>query len=264
MSKKTPCSPSCSPNCAAEPAARRVRPQRLLTGGALLAVCLFLLWPSATVLAATQERPDPELRALLKQAITQQHYFQDKFDAEVWMVDMAGRLSKRAPHIPADERVQILQIVHRTASEYGLNPQMVLALIEVESNFDRFALSKAGARGLMQVMPFWREEIGRKDDNLFDIATNVRYGCAILKLYLEREKKAWAPALSRYNGSYGQGWYPSRVFNAFHQRWFVREDRRAASAGTAAGSQTGTGTSRTSPARAAAVGATGTLRTAER
>ena len=176
--------------------------------------------------AAQQERPSEEVRSMIKAAMTEKHDFVDKYEAQVWLVDMTGRLAKRAPKIPATERLHVLRRVHAIATEFDLNPQLVLAVIDVESRFDRFAVSKAGARGLMQVMPFWREEIGEPSDNLFDVDTNLRYGCAILKIYLAREKARLAPALARYNGSYGQGWYPSLVMDAFYNRWFVVQDRR--------------------------------------
>ncbi len=174
--------------------------------------------------AGNQERPDNNIRALIKTALGKTHHFTDRFEAEVWLVDMAGRLEKRAPKIPVNERMEILRHVHNIAHDHDLNPQLVLALIEVESNFDKFAISKAGARGLMQVMPFWRDEIGNEKDNLFDIETNIRYGCAILTIYMDRERKKLAPALARYNGSYGRGEYPTRVLNSFYNRWFVRLD----------------------------------------
>ncbi|MFN4290287.1 MAG: lytic transglycosylase domain-containing protein [Permianibacter sp.] len=194
----------------------------------VLAAALLLAVPvlTAPVEAAQQERPSDEVRALIKKAMHEKHDFADKYEAQVWLVDMAGRLEKRAPKIPAAERLHVLRRVHAIATEFGLNPQLVLAVIDVESRFDRFAVSKAGARGLMQVMPFWREEIGEPTDNLFDVDTNLRYGCAILKIYLAREKERLAPALARYNGSYGQGWYPSLVMNAFYNHWFVMQDRR--------------------------------------
>ncbi len=181
--------------------------------------------------AAQQERPSDEVRNLIKKAMHDQHDFADKYDAQVWLVDMTGRLEKRAPKIPAAERLHILRRVHTIATEFGLNPQLVLSVIDVESRFDRFAISKAGARGLMQVMPFWREEIGEPTDNLFDVDTNLRYGCAILKIYMAREKQRLAPALARYNGSYGLGWYPSLVMNAFYNHWFVMQERTVTTAG---------------------------------
>lgn len=189
----------------------------------LLLASLLLLPVYAAKASSQQERPDEEVRALLKATLEKKHYFVDRFDAEVWMVDMHARLERRAPKIPAEERLEVLRLVHKTATEFGLNPQLVLAVIDVESRFDRFAISKAGARGLMQVMPFWRKEIGDETDNLFEIETNLRYGCAILKTYMAREKQALGPALARYNGSYGKGWYPSLVFDAFYKHWFLKE-----------------------------------------
>ncbi len=179
----------------------------------------LLLCGMANVQAATQERPDAELRDLLRQAIHRAESFSDRFEAEVWLTDMAGRL-ERWDHIPADERLEILRVVHQEASHQSLPPELVLSVIQVESNFDRFAISTAGARGLMQVMPFWLEELGRPDDDLFDIRTNIRYGCTILKLYLDRERGDFQRALARYNGSVGKVWYPQRVFSALNRHWY--------------------------------------------
>ncbi|WJW76152.1 lytic transglycosylase domain-containing protein [Thiohalobacter sp. IOR34] len=182
----------------------------------LLALAMVL---PATADAASQARPDAALRDLLAQAITRAESFEDRFEAEVWLADMARRLQPWEG-IPAGERLEILRIVHQEASRAGLPPELVLSLIEVESNFDRFAISSAGARGLMQVMPFWLEELGRPDDDLFQVRTNIRYGCTILKLYLERENGDLRRALARYNGSSGQLWYPQRVFSALNRRWY--------------------------------------------
>jgi soluble lytic murein transglycosylase-like protein len=161
---------------------------------------------------------DPELRALLKQAAAETGSFTDRFDAEVWLMDMSQRLAKKVPD--AKFRVELLKSVHREATRTGLKPELVLAVIEVESNFDRFAISRAGARGLMQVMPFWLKEIGRPGDSLIDLHTNLRYGCTILKYYLDKERGNLRAALARYNGSQGQGWYPARVNLAYQKRWF--------------------------------------------
>ena len=100
---------------------------------------------------------------------------------------------------------------------------MVLALIEVESYFDRFAVSRVGAQGLMQVMPFWKKEIGRPDDNLTNADTNLRYGCQILQFYLQKEKGNVHRALARYNGSLGKSWYPERVFDRWRRHWYNGE-----------------------------------------
>jgi soluble lytic murein transglycosylase-like protein len=165
---------------------------------------------------------DEAFRAQLRQAIESADTFVDKFDAEVWLKDMSGRLSERASHIPRSERLDILTLVHREASRNNLSPQLVLAVIQVESNFDRFAISRAGAQGLMQVMPFWKNEIGHSDDNLFDPATNLRYGTAILRIYMEREKQNIRTALARYHGSYPKDYYANRVVKAWQSRWLYR------------------------------------------
>ena len=180
--------------------------------------CVLLL-AAAHGQAATQARPDAELREHLAQAIASAESFEDRFDAEVWLSDMARRLQPWRS-LPADERMHILKTAHQEATRAELPPELVLAVIEVESNFDRFAISHAGARGLMQVMPFWLEELGRPEDDLFHIRTNIRYGCAILKQYLQRERGNLQRALARYNGSVGKTWYPDRVFGALNRHWF--------------------------------------------
>ncbi len=180
---------------------------------------LASLWLAAQAVgAATTERPDAFLRELLRNAIAEADSFRDRFDAEVWLLDMAGRL---AGTVEDDrERVEILRHVHREAHRAKLEPELVLAVIHVESNFDRFAISSAGARGLMQIMPFWLDEIGRPGDNLFHIRTNLRFGCTILRYYLDQENGNLERALARYNGSLGQNWYPRRVMRALKRRWF--------------------------------------------
>lgn len=184
-------------------------------------ISIMLLVLASTAHAAVQERPDSEDRALLTRAITSANSFDDRFDAEVWLTDMANRLS-RWDEIPTNERVFILKTVHQEATHAGLTPELVLSVMQVESNFDRYAISSAGARGLMQVMPFWLDELERPDDDLFDIRTNIRFGCTILKHYLDREKGNHARALARYNGSLGQLWYPKKVFDAMRKRWYLQ------------------------------------------
>jgi soluble lytic murein transglycosylase-like protein len=169
-------------------------------------------------LAATTERPDDAMRHLLIRAVNAADSFDDRFDAEVWLTDMSNRLQPKVED-PA-ERLQILKTAHYEASRAGLPPELVLAVIDVESNFDRFAISSVGARGLMQVMPFWLDEIGRPGDNLFDIHTNLRFGCTILRLYLDRERGDRTRALARYNGSVGKSWYPQRIYTALAKRWY--------------------------------------------
>jgi soluble lytic murein transglycosylase-like protein len=168
--------------------------------------------------AATTERPDDELRHILIQAIDSSDSFADRFDAEVWLTDMSRRLDRKVPD--PQERLLILKTAHYEATRADLPPELVLAVIDIESNFDRFAISHAGARGLMQVMPFWLDEIGRPDDDLFDIRTNLRMGCTILRHYLDRERGNRTRALARYNGSVGKTWYPQRVYKALGKRWY--------------------------------------------
>jgi soluble lytic murein transglycosylase-like protein len=185
------------------------------------ALLTALLLPSIVcgkVFAATTERPDNEMRQLLIEAINAADSFEDRYDAEVWLTDMSNRLSRKVED--PGERLRILKTAHYEASRAGLDPELVLAVIDVESNFDRFAISHAGARGLMQVMPFWLNEIGRPGDDLFDIRTNMRFGCTILKLYLDRERGDRRKALARYNGSVGKNWYPQLVFKALTKRWY--------------------------------------------
>ncbi len=173
---------------------------------------------AAPAWTATQERPDADMRDALLAAINSSDSFTDRFDAEVWLTDMSGRLGNRVDD--PDESLTILRQVHYEARRAKLEPELVLALINVESNFDRFAISSAGARGLMQIMPFWLEELGRPDDNLFDISTNLRFGCTILNIYLQREKGDMRRALARYNGSVGKNWYPQRVYKSLHKTWY--------------------------------------------
>lgn len=185
----------------------------LLTGALLLAA-------SAVASAAADQaaqRQDPALRAALAEAVAEADSFAHRFDAEVWLLDMAQRLAPLMPE--RAERLRLLRLLHAEATHAGLPPEMVLAVIEVESAFERFAISHAGARGFMQVMPFWLDELGRPDDNLFSMATNLRYGCTILAHYLEVADGRWYEALARYNGSTGQRWYPDRVFKALRGRW---------------------------------------------
>jgi soluble lytic murein transglycosylase-like protein len=174
-----------------------------------------LLLPSVVL---PEQVPDPELRDLLRIAAGAADSFDDRFDAEVWLTDMSRRLERQVRD--PDERMTILTRVHYEAGRAGLEPELVLAVIEVESNFDRYAVSVAGALGLMQVMPFWRGEIGRPGDNLIQLETNLRYGCTILKFYLDKENGDLRRALGRYNGSLGQRKYPNLVINKLSGKWF--------------------------------------------
>ena len=176
---------------------------------------------AALLLAATPhagQRPDPELREVLRTAASEIETFPDRFAAEVWLTDMSRRLAKHVTD--AEERIELLALVHYEASRVELPPELILAVIEVESNFDRYAISVAGAIGLMQIMPFWLDEIGRPDDNLLHIDTNLRYGCTILRYYYDKENGDLRRALGRYNGSLGKRKYPNRVIDKLSKRWF--------------------------------------------
>ncbi|WP_082140344.1 lytic transglycosylase domain-containing protein [Halomonas sp. PR-M31] len=133
-----------------------------------------------------------------------------------WLSVMQSRL---APFISQSEHPNLLERIRLEAALAGLSAELVLALIQVESAFDTNAISSAGAQGLMQIMPFWKEVIGRPEDDLFDSGLNLRYGCTILAHYLEIEKGDLTRALARYNGSLGQTWYSERVMKAWATRW---------------------------------------------
>lgn len=194
---------------------RRPRCQ-LLTACLAVAALVF----THSLPGATTERPNAELRSLLIKAINSSDSFEDRYDAEVWLLDMTSRLKPLVDE--PRERLDILRLAHAEAKRNNLQPELVLAVIQVESRFDRFAISRAGARGLMQIMPFWLDEIGRPQDNLFHISTNLRIGCTILRYYLDVENGDMVRALARYNGSLGETWYAQRVFTALRDKWYQR------------------------------------------
>jgi soluble lytic murein transglycosylase-like protein len=138
-------------------------------------------------------------------------------EARTWLDAMAGKLEKRIPD--RRQREEFLVTVHYEAKRAALDPQLVLGLIQVESAFRKYAVSTAGARGLMQVMPFWVKLIGQPQHNLFHLRTNLRYGCVILKHYLDMEHGDYYRALGRYNGSLGQPEYPNMVVRAWMNNW---------------------------------------------
>ncbi len=186
-----------------------------LSTGLFLASLLLL---TLALPAPAQEPADPVLRNLLKNAIESDYGFEDRFDAQVWLLDMSIRLEKFVDD--PRTRIDMLKQVHYEARRVEIEPELVLALIEVESHFDEFAISVAGARGLMQVMPFWLDEIGLSDKNLFKIRTNLRMGCTILRYYMDMEPQDLGRALARYNGSLGKTVYPNKVIKALHRNWF--------------------------------------------
>ena len=183
-----------------------------------IAVLACLLAMTLPLKAAGEMAADPELRQALLTAVSEADSFEDRFDAEVWLADMSGRLARQVKD--PQERMYILRRVHYEASRVELPPELILAVIEVESNVDRYAVAVAGALGLMQIMPFWKDEIGRPDDNLNHIDTNLRYGCTILKFYLDKENGDLRRALGRYNGSLGKRKYPNKVIDKLSYKWF--------------------------------------------
>lgn len=189
--------------------------------GALLAGALLAFLPCP---AGADDTPDPELRRLLLEAVNASDSFEHPFDAEVWLSDMSDRLQRYAPEAMPDrkERLAFLRLVHSESRRAGVTPELVLSVIEVESKFDRFAVSKVGAQGYMQVMPFWLKELDRPYDNLFHAQTNLRLGCTILKYYLDRERGDLVKGLARYNGSTGRAKYSYKVLDALGLRWFQK------------------------------------------
>jgi len=161
------------------------------------------------------------LAALIAEARPPRRQFalpQDRLAFTEWMTEMSERLSKRVKNDRM--RIDFLRTLDYEAVRAGLDRQMVLGLIQIESNFRRYAISHAGARGYMQVMPFWTRVIGDGDPRkLFDMRTNLRYGCVILRHYIDIEKGDLFRALGRYNGSLGRAEYPNKVHGAWKNHW---------------------------------------------
>jgi soluble lytic murein transglycosylase-like protein len=158
------------------------------------------------------------VRASLAQAVNDRTPVDLKdLDTRAWVRAMTRRVSNRFSD--EDTARQFLMLVRYESIRAGLDPHLVLAVIDVESKFRKYAVSRSGARGLMQVMPFWVKELGEPGQNLFQERTNLRYGCTILRHYLDREKGNLSNALGRYNGSLGQADYPNRVFKALRDKW---------------------------------------------
>jgi len=193
-------------------------------GLALAAAALVGMMAVAADVARADPQRDPELRAIVEGAINEAQCFVDEFDSEVWFKMMEPRLRRIVTD--QNERVEILQTVFCEAHRPGekrLPPGLVLAIIDVESRFNRWAVSTAGAVGLMQVMPFWPEELGMKRSQLVRIRENIKMGTAIYRYYLKRERNDVAKALARYNGSVGRRWYSDLVINRW-TRWNGADD----------------------------------------
>ena len=143
--------------------------------------------------------------------------FPTKEQADAWLSDMSNRLKK---WIPDDfMRNRLLTIIQYESVRAGLDPQLVLSVITVESRFNKYAISSAGAMGIMQVMPFWVRQIGASGQDLLQVQTNIRFGCTILRHYMQLEHGDVYYALGRYNGSRGQPTYPNLVFSAYQKYW---------------------------------------------
>ena len=158
------------------------------------------------------------VRATLASAVRDRSTFDwNDLDLRAWVRVMTPRV--RTYFKDEETARNFLALASYEAKRSGLDPHMVLAVIEVESKFRKYAVSKAGARGYMQVMPFWTKELGEHNQSLFPERVNLRYGCVILRHYLDREKGNMGNALARYNGSLGRDEYPGKVFAAFRSRW---------------------------------------------
>jgi soluble lytic murein transglycosylase-like protein len=187
----------------------------------LLAVALLGIAPAA--LADAQR--DPELRDIVARAIASAECFPDKFDSAVWYTLMEPKLRSTVKNHA--ERMQILKTAFCEAHRPGeqrLPPGLVLAVIDIESRFNRWAVSSAGAVGLMQVMPFWPADLGMKRHQLTQVEANMRMGCAILRFYMRRERNDVRKALARYNGSVGRREYPDKVVQRWTSRWNGADD----------------------------------------
>jgi soluble lytic murein transglycosylase-like protein len=186
-------------------------------------ILLVLLLASGPAAAGAQkyEPLAASVQAALHSAISDRKpptsSFRSPIEAVFWLEEMSARLAKRMPN--RESRLEFLRSVHYEATRAGLDPQLVLGLIQVESGFKKYAVSSAGARGYMQVMPFWVRLIGGRKDNLFHLRMNLRYGCTILKHYLDIEKGDLFRALGRYNGSLGRAEYPEAVRAAWEKYW---------------------------------------------
>lgn len=199
------------------------RSRRLL----LTALLSLMGWTGTALAGAQQYEPlSTTVQARLSKSVADQavdSIMVESPAARRWIAEMSRRLSKRVPD--QDYRDDLLAAVYYEAARAGLDPELVMGLIEVESAFRKYAVSTAGARGFMQVMPFWADLLGNPETNLFHLRTNLRYGCTILRHYLDIEKGDLFRALGRYNGSLGRAEYPNLVLAAWKKRWsFEGED----------------------------------------
>lgn len=210
--------------------------RRILSGALSRALLGMALAATATLAHAGNQLYEPlaaSVRAALHAAVSDMRapelLITDPVERARWLAEMSRRLERRIPD--RAYREDLLVSVHYEATRAGLDPQLVLGLVEVESAFRKYAVSGAGARGFMQVMPFWTKLIGQPDDNLFNLRTNLRYGCTILRHYLDIERGDLYRALGRYNGSLGKPEYPNMVRTAWERRWAYQSLRFASDDG---------------------------------
>jgi len=186
----------------------------------------LLLFAASAIAGGQREEPlSNSVRAMMQKSVSDaaapRLIFASEGEGQLWLQEMSRRLKNRIPDQVARE--DFLRTVHYEATRAGLDPQLVLALIQVESGFKKYAVSSVGARGYMQVMPFWVRSIGTSEHNLFHLRLNLRYGCTILRHYLDIEKGDLYRALGRYNGSLGQPQYPNLVVGAWRKHWDYRQ-----------------------------------------
>ena len=192
------------------------RRRLLLVGGALLLSPVL-----ARAGAQREETLSDDVASVMRNSVNNANparlVFAKPADGARWLRDMSARLARFVPD--EAERRRLLTHIQYESTRAGLDTQMVLGLIEVESAFRQYAISGVGARGLMQVMPFWKNHIGRAEHNLCDIRTSLRYGCTILRHYNNVERGNLTRALARFNGSLGSNKYPNAVIGAWRNRW---------------------------------------------
>ncbi len=187
----------------------------------LIASTLLAIAMNAMAGAQVEEALSDSVKAIMQKSVSDtavpNKIFTNDLQGRIWLADMSDRLKNFMPQ--QAYREDFLRSVYYEASRAGLDVQLVLGLIQVESGFKKYAISTSGARGYMQVMPFWVNDIGAPDQNLFHLRTNLRYGCTILRYYLDIEHGDLFRALGRYNGSLGQPEYPNMVLSAWRGKW---------------------------------------------
>lgn len=199
-----------------------VRMKKVFFVSFILVLIGLCAWSAPSMAGNQKEEPlANSVKTLMQKSVSDlaapRLLFDSEQAAQQWLQEMSARLTKRIPE--AQYRVDFLKSVHYEATRAGLDPQLVLGLIQVESGFKKYAVSSVGARGYMQVMPFWVKSIGVNEHNLFDMRLNLRYGCTILRHYLDIEHGDYYRALGRYNGSLGKAEYPNLVVGAWRKNW---------------------------------------------